>query len=300
MNKLKKIQAYLILFFFFQLETLTNKKWQFGITIGLILFCSVFLNIFMPFNINLWIKELSFFPNSMKDIYYWGGITLMLSHSLFIFTIKKETKIYIYHLFLACFIDIICLSFTLSNLYRSHPNNYWYDLYETSLLITPILILAYILLGLLLTVWKLTSNRQEARNNTVIKHPNNEFSKMINIYDANKEIRLILRQNDLLYIEATDNYITVFFLKNGYAAKEIIRNTLKNTAKDLSTTGLIKCHRSYLVNQYAIKGWKKDGRKYKLLLKNTDLSVPISRSYIPNISKVVSSIPKTPISPQEI
>lgn len=163
----------------------------------------------------------------------------------------------------------------------------------------PILVLAYFLLGLLLIIQEL--KKQQEPQTAISPTPTTQqpTSEMICIYDANQEIRLQLEKKDLLYIEAADNYITVFFLKDGHLSKELIRNTLKKAEETLSSKGFIKCHRSYLVNQTAIQGWKKDGRNYKLFLRNTNLSIPVSRSYIPTIIKDEPLTPKNTISPQE-
>ena len=299
MNIIDKLRNTITALLYFPLENINDKRWQIGSTIGLVTFCSVFLYIFMPFNINYWINETEIFPHySIYGICIGGGITLLFSHIIIYFLYKNRQRLYVYHLLIACLWDIICLSLALGYLYHTHPNNYWLDLYETSLITMPILVLAYFLLGLLFIIQELKKQQepQAAISSTPILQPTSE---LICIYDANQEIRLQLEKKDLLYIEAADNYITVFFLKDGHLSKELIRNTLKKAEESLSSKGFIKCHRSYLINQSAIQGWKKGGRNYKLLLKHTNQTIPVSRSYIPTIIKDEPLVPKTAISPQE-
>lgn len=296
MDRLKLCCKAIYDFLYYPLNKLSNIKWQTGITIGLILFCSIFLYLFSPFNITGWLNEVSSFNiNPLLSICLSGGTSIIFSHLILYIYWKKKEKLFIYDLIISCISDVIFLSLVIAALYNS-AENYWKDLTETINLSAPILILAYIILGFILIISIMNENKPTFMKETQ-EEP--EFNEPIHIHDSNKEIRLKLEASNLLYIEAADNYITIYYLKNGHPAKETIRNTLKNTEAELKDKGLIRCHRSFLVNSKAINGWKKNGRNYELQIKGCNASVPVARSYIGEVIKGESSATNPANSPQE-
>ncbi len=86
----------------------------------------------------------------------------------------------------------------------------------------------------------------------------------------------------ILYIEAQQNYVTITYVNESQGvATEMLRNTLSNIADALSDTSIIRCHRSYLVNQSSIKQISGNAQGLKLTLHNMDkATVPVSRKYI--------------------
>ncbi|MDY3070453.1 MAG: LytTR family DNA-binding domain-containing protein [Parabacteroides sp.] len=296
MDRLKLCGKAIYDFLYYPLNKFSTPKWQTGITTGLIMFCSTFLYLFSPFNITGWLKEVSSFNvNPMFSICLSGGTSIIFSHLLLYLYWKKKEQLFIYDLIISCISDIVFLSLVVAALYNS-TENYWQDLIETINLSAPILILAYILLGFILIISIMKGQKAKAKEDT---RKEQEFNEPIYIHDSNKETRLKLEASNLLYIEAADNYITVYYLKNGHPAKEMIRNTLKNAEAELKNKGIIRCHRSFLVNSKAISGWKKNGRNYELLIKGCNASVPVARSYIGEVIKGESSATNPANSPQE-
>lgn len=82
---------------------------------------------------------------------------------------------------------------------------------------------------------------------------------------------------DLLFIEADDNYSTVFW-KNGHGVeKKLLRVNLKNIETQLNNSFTIRCHRSYIVNVHAISTITGNTNGYKLQIRDSDFSIPVSR-----------------------
>lgn len=286
----------LVSFLRLPLKQLSQGRWQMKVTVGLILFCSLFLTFFVPFNITAWLTPFTFLPvSSIASLCIGGGAALTLSHTAFYLISRKVSPMRVCHLLLSCILDITFLSFVLAYLFRSYPDSYLTDLYETFQLVAPVLLLAYLLLGLALAVYQL----REARYVSGSVEPDTIPEEMVCFYDTNGELRFRLFLDDVLYIEAADNYVSVYFMKNGRLSKELLRNTLKNTEKNLSGKGFQKCHRSYLVNTRKVTGWKKSGRNYLLLFGAACQSVPVSRLYIPQFIKDEPFTPKLTRLPQE-
>jgi len=88
--------------------------------------------------------------------------------------------------------------------------------------------------------------------------------------------------NDILYVEAQQNYVTIIYKSDESVTKEMIRNTLGNIDQALSKTTVIRCHRSYLVNKNRIVDISGNAQGLKLHLADlSDRTVPVSRKYIP-------------------
>ncbi len=113
-----------------------------------------------------------------------------------------------------------------------------------------------------------------------IKDLKSEVSKTSNssitIYSDTSET-LTFKLPDLLFIEADDNYSTVVW-KNGHGVeKKLLRINLKNIESQLNNTYAIRCHRSYIVNVHAITNVTGNTNGYKLQIRDSDFSIPVSR-----------------------
>ena len=95
-----------------------------------------------------------------------------------------------------------------------------------------------------------------------------------------------VRPSDILYIEAQQNYVVIAYKSDHEVKKEMLRNTLSNIADALVNTSVIRCHRSYLVNQNRIERINGNAQGLKLFLTDLkDTAVPVSRKYIPVFKK---------------
>lgn len=106
-------------------------------------------------------------------------------------------------------------------------------------------------------------------------------SKIV-ITGENKNERLEIEKKDLLYINAIENYIEIFFFDK---EKKVISRTFRQTISDAhhQTSYLQKCHRSYLVNMNNVKGVKGNSQKAKIFFHNTKNEIPLSKTFYKNI-----------------
>ncbi|MFK7907532.1 MAG: LytR/AlgR family response regulator transcription factor [Chitinophagales bacterium] len=91
----------------------------------------------------------------------------------------------------------------------------------------------------------------------------------IYIKDSNRYVRI--KYDDILYIEISGDYATIFTSKN----RHIVHSTLKNMQNKLPPSSFLKVHRSYIVNLTKIV----DIEDNSLLI--GDKIIPISRSNKP-------------------
>ena len=101
-------------------------------------------------------------------------------------------------------------------------------------------------------------------------------SNSVTIFSDTSET-LTFNLPELLFIEADDNYSTVFW-KNGHGVeKKLLRVNLKNIENQLNNSFTIRCHRSYIVNVHAISAITGNTNGYKLQIRDSDFSIPVSR-----------------------
>ena len=102
-------------------------------------------------------------------------------------------------------------------------------------------------------------------------------SNLVTIYSDTSEI-FSLNLPGLLFVEADDNYSTFFWNEDGSIQKKLLRVNLKNVEGQLNNSFILRCHRSFIVNINAISHVTGNANGYKLNIRDTDFSIPISRA----------------------
>lgn len=85
-----------------------------------------------------------------------------------------------------------------------------------------------------------------------------------------------VRKSDILYLESSKRLILL------HTAGEVFRfyQKLDHLEEQLARDGFLRCHRSFLVREDCVKGWKED----ELWLENGE-RIPISRSYEKEVNR---------------
>lgn len=258
-------------------------RYRIGFVFGLVLFLSCFLCLFTPFSIANWIDYVSPVNKfALPIMAFSGGFIALVSHLLQSLILKKR-EICIYHLFLGFILDVMLITLSLNALYMGPDGNYWQMLPETFRMVLLLLGLGYFIGLMVLILLRLLKERKEYHTGWEVKEKvqTSVFSvQRMNILDENGQLRLSLNPEDLLYIEAADNYVLICFRKGDRILKEMVRNTLKKIESDLEGFGCQRCHRSYLINMKAVLYIRKNGRDYEAAIGPSQAIIPISRVYI--------------------
>jgi DNA-binding LytR/AlgR family response regulator len=121
----------------------------------------------------------------------------------------------------------------------------------------------------------LQANRELKKIQQIKTDPAKETSR-ITLHSETSET-LEVNLPDLLFVEADDNYSTVFW-KNGQGIQsKLLRANLKSIENQLDNSFTLRCHRSYLVNVNAIGSVSGNANGYKLRIRDTDIIIPVSR-----------------------
>ena len=102
--------------------------------------------------------------------------------------------------------------------------------------------------------------------------------ELIHFSGQGKTDTFSVSSSDFRYAQAQDNYVALFYMKNGNLQKELIRSTLSELLKNTSWNLLMRCHRSYAVNLqqlHSVSG----GSPLLLFLKDVPEPLRVSRTY---------------------
>lgn len=88
-----------------------------------------------------------------------------------------------------------------------------------------------------------------------------------------------LKNKDLMYIESSDNYSTIYFMKDGMSGKILLRSSLTRLESQIADENIVRTHRSFIVNLDHVIKVSGNAQGYKLHLKQTDMLVPVARKF---------------------
>lgn len=269
------------------LETKISKRWLMSFLFGLFVF--LFLFVFQPFGLNS-------YPQRVLKLSLGYGLTTFVAMAILniaVFsllphyfneerwTVGKELTwsiiniavIGLANVLFTGFADIFDVSF--ANLLR-------YEFYTLVVGVFPVGINILIREARLKKKYE---TKSEAINTELEEHKK-EYTvttiseHLLTIPSDNINESLELKLVEFYYIRSSDNYIEVYYIKNGKGEKKLLRNSLKKVDELFqSHTQLFRCHKSYIVNLDKVARVSGNAQGYKLHLSDMDDIIPVSRQY---------------------
>ena len=103
---------------------------------------------------------------------------------------------------------------------------------------------------------------------------------------------LELALEDLLFLRSDGNYVEVHHLDRGRPVRSLLRCSLKRAEEALAAhTGLLRCHKRYLVNLDRVRQVSGNAQGYRLHLEAEVDPVPVSRSLNERLSELLGARP---------
>lgn len=148
----------------------------------------------------------------------------------------------------------------------------------------PKMIFATIAIGIfpVITLGTISMLRQEKKYQGIAKEINQQSiggSQSV----TNQSVQTIfgVSLNRVQYIEALQNYVRVVYLdEQGQLKEQVARATLKSILEEVADGSIVRCHRSFLVNQEFILSTSGNAQGLLLTLTGCDQEIPVSRSYV--------------------
>lgn len=257
----------------FTLLDKTKHRWLLIIATGLA--GVVFVNVYTPFNMDSWIHISGVPLFVILSSYGLLGMLMfifsqiILRNLFHILTFSRLTYI------LWFFGELLLLSLIMFLVYGDHSQMTNWDLLNEYFLSFRYTMLVLIIPYVMVMFYFKYLKEKDARSNYI--EPGDHLVK---IKDENDILQLAIDLDQLLFIQSTDNYVSVFFLKDNKVSKELVRTSLKKLENELKGTSLVRCHRSFMVNLNKILVTKKTGKGMMLELKDyNDKQITVSKHY---------------------
>jgi hypothetical protein len=102
----------------------------------------------------------------------------------------------------------------------------------------------------------------------------------VKVFGENNKENISFNINDLIYITSNGNYAS-FFIKTTNGTKEkLLRITLTRVFNSLNKySNIIRCHKSYIINNQFIKSINGNARGYYLKSDYIQKTIPVSRNF---------------------
>lgn len=271
-------------------EYLTDRRNIVSFVLFTAAFALIFINIYSPFGVDTWMDVTSFqlFLYSSIVILI-GMLVIVISRVLMYLTTRRRAIRYgAYALWIVGEILSLALVYAIiQKFFLRGSYDFMFIMKNTVRITAFIILLPYVIYWLYLSfrdkyilLEKMSLSRSPYEMAEIAgKLPG--MNAMIAFHDEKGVLRFSIKRDDLLYLEAADNYVIIHYLDNNKQARYMIRTTLKRIEQEPAGTELVRCHRSYMVNIDNVKVIRKEKEGLIISFESpANLSLPISKTYI--------------------
>jgi hypothetical protein len=253
------------------------------------LFALVFINIYSPFGVEKWysVTDLElFFYSSLVTLT--GVLIVVLSRIVMYFFCRKQLiSLWQYLVWIFFEIMLMALFYAIFEKFILNDAREFTELVKTSARNTAlVLLLPYSVMWLYFS-WR--DKKEQIERLAEMQSVNENSRDMIPFYDERNILKFSVKKENLLYLESTENYVTICYLNKGKVSKYLLRSTMKRMEETFSGTEIIRTHRSFMVNFDKVKVIRKDRDGLSLGLDNPALmDIPVSKTFAEKVLSVFS------------
>ncbi len=247
------------------------------------LFAYFFINLYHPFSVSDWYDVGSWQFYLISGLLVVAGMVVIILSRFFMFWLQHRrpiSRMYYGFMVAAEIILMGVLYAFLERLVLGDVRPFWELLYLAVLNTSLILLIPY-LISLLFFAW-----REKKMNLDTLMKQLRSRPQFIPFRDENGVLRFTIKAKDVIYLEASDNYVNIFYYTREKIKSYLLRNTLKRLELSLKDYPLLRCHRSYMVNTDQVTMLRKEKGQYQLWLDDEGSKViPVSRTYSEKVSE---------------
>lgn len=255
------------------------------------LFALIFINLYKPFNSPNWypgVSDRSFMYFVFSSFIILTGVLVVVISRVFLYYWgrKHDVGLFNYALWVLMELFFMSLFYTFYTGYVNPERDYLNVFRESFINTLLVVLLPYVVLHLYFAYKEKEKQLQWLKEHRIETAP----KQTISFYDEKGDLRLSVTRENLLYIEAADNYVNVWYLNKNTPAKLLLRNSLKTIEKYLEHTNVIRCHRSYMVNLETVNVIRRQKNGIYMAF-GLDLvsDIPVSKKYDEKISRWFST-----------
>lgn len=256
-----------------------------------LLFSLVFIAVYSPFGFTIWFdpsKRMESF--AIASIVIFAGFGFLFLSRIILYLVGGKYKLTYYQYILWIMLEFLMFAVIYSFFTKfilQDPRLLFKIILRTSFYTFFILLIPYSLsffyffyLERSKELAYLKKSRKKKKSSNVIMNPN-EQPELIHFYDEKGILRLSVKHFNLFYIESDVNYISVYYTQNEEMQKFTMRSSLVKVEEGTHFIGLIRCHRSFLINFEKVKSFKKDKDGGVVELDHpANPVIPVSKTYL--------------------
>ena len=273
-------------------DYLTKKGNLVRLVIFTAVFALAFINIYDPFAVDTYLELSGIRLFLYSSFVILTGILVVVVSRLIMYFYSRYRQLNYWQYSIWIFLEILVMAFVYS-IYvkfiladeREFMQIASISMKNTSL----VLLLPYTILWLFFSWQDKSIKLQEMEEKD---HPQSKSrGGMIPFRDDKGTLRLSVQQHDLLYLEAADNYVTIYYLHGEKVQKFMVRNSIRAFASQFKDSNIIRCHRSYMVNLNKVRiiRKEKDGLHLEIDCVPT-ISLLVSKTYVSSAMEAFSRI----------
>ena len=201
---------------------------------------------------------------------------------------KKGFTLFSYIIWLVAEVVFLALSYSAFAIFVAKDSRSFYEILRGSFIFIPSMLIlpyafSYLYFALKIKNIKINDLLSSMKKESTfsIEEPLSFYANdtTINLRDAKDELKLSIRQENLLYAEAASNYTIVYYLKNDKIERLLLRSTFKKVEEQLTPHGFARCHRGYIVNLRKVQLVRKESDGFFLDMEHNVNGIPISQTY---------------------
>lgn len=263
-----------------------------GIITFTAIFALAFLNFYHPFGVEKWYNLTHIQILVFSSLIILMGVGVIVVSRIIMYQISRFREITYLALIIFLFSEVFGMSFfyALIGEYTLNDAREFTDVLKASAKNTILVLLIPYTVTWLYYAWR---DKEEQLKKIVEDNSAASVSseKMVSFYDEKGTLRFSVLMGDLLYLEASDNYVSIHYKSGEKVSKYMVRNTLKNLENQLGPFQILRCHRSFLVNSKMVRLLRREKEGlYIELITDQEIKLPVSKTYVSNVVESLSVI----------
>lgn len=259
---------------------------------GTALFAELFILIYQPFGSGHWTDNpLVYIGMATAVVLTAMGIIAISRTIMYKFAKKHEVYYWQYAIWIVSEVMAMTFVYSLTALFISNDYSRYDNFFNEALLDTVFILFIPYSVAMMLCALSAKNHEIAALKAEIAMYKEAETPiagiegrrpepANYNFRDEKGELKLSIRSSSLYYIESADNYVIIYYQNGDKTQHYVLRNTLKHIEEEFGHTGLLRCHRSYVVNFNAIKVLSKTNEGLMIDFGTDKLpKLPISKTY---------------------
>ncbi|MBQ7211034.1 MAG: LytTR family transcriptional regulator [Paludibacteraceae bacterium] len=273
------------------------------LVLGTALFAELFITIFQPFGSRSWLPD-----GPESGLVYFSLVTLVVLVAMGIIAVsrtlmyklgkKREISILSYSLWIVMEVIAMAMTYTIAvmtvhhffpNIVREYGGFDFMEILGYSFLYTAFVL--FIPYGTFMLYFALNDRNDQLQSQWRSGQDEHDAMQMFNFCDEKNDFALSIRQDNLYYIMAADNYVDIVYQSGGKIKHFLLRQSLKNIEESFASRGLVRCHRSCVVNISKVKVLRREDDGLIVDFDNEQLQpISVSKTYSTAITDMFTTM----------